>query len=105
MRIITILAASALLSVSVAGRQAAPITTAGQPARLDIRVAGDHSLRITLKPTSFKGDFPATPAVMTRSWAAPAISLQSLAGRIERAVGRFRVVVEPSPLRVTVLGA
>ena len=105
MRIITILAASALLSVSVAGRQAAPITTAGQPARLDIRVAGDHSLRITLKPTSFKGDFPATPAVMTRSWAAPAISLQSLAGRIERAVGRFRVVLEPSPLRVTVLGA
>jgi alpha-glucosidase/alpha-D-xyloside xylohydrolase len=101
MRFITILAA-ALLSTGVTGQQAPLITTAGQPAKLDIRVAGAHSLRITLKPASVTGDFPATPAVVDRSWPQPAISLRSLAGRIERAVGRFRVVVEPSPLRVTV---
>jgi hypothetical protein len=40
--------------------------------------------------------------VAERFWPAPVISLQSLASRIERAVGKFRVAVEPSPLRVTV---
>ncbi len=105
MRLVTILAAVALLSASATGQQSTPITTAGQPAQLDIRVAGAHSLRITLKPVSFTGDFPATPAVADRSWPAPAISLRSLAARIERAVGRFRVDVEPSPLRVTVRDA
>ena len=105
MKSVTILAAAALLSVSATVRQAPPITTAGQPAQLDIRVAGPNSLRVTLKPVSFTGDFPATPAVADRVVAAPAISLRSLAGRVERAVGRFRVVVEPSPLRVTVRDA
>ena len=99
MRLITILAV-ALLSTGITGQQAPLITTAGQPARLDIRVAGANSLRVTLKPVSFVGDFPATPAVADRKWPAPALTLQSLAARTERTVGRFRVVVEPSPLRV-----
>jgi len=105
MRFAAIVAAAALISISVAGQEAPPIMIGGQPARLDIRVAGENSLRVTLKPVSFTGDFPATPAVAARSWPQPAISLQSLAGRVERAVGRFRVVVEPSPLRVTVRDA
>ena len=54
---------------------------------------------------SFTASFPATPAVADRSWPAPAISLRSLAARVERPVGRFRVAVEPSPLRVTVRDA
>jgi alpha-glucosidase (family GH31 glycosyl hydrolase) len=110
MKSLTILAAAALLSLSAAARQAIPITTAGQPAQLDVRSAGAHSLRVTLKPISFKREFPATPAVADRTWPGPAISLRSLAGRVERAVGRFRVAVESvpsavegsSPLRVTV---
>ena len=71
MRFLTILAV-ALLSAGVTGQQAPLITTAGQPARLDIRVAGANSLRVTLKPVSFTGDFPATPAVVNRTWPAPA---------------------------------
>ena len=53
--ILTILAAAALLSVSATGRQALPIMTAGQPAQLDIRAAGPHSLRVTLSADSFRG--------------------------------------------------
>jgi alpha-glucosidase/alpha-D-xyloside xylohydrolase len=41
--------------VSVAAQ---PITAAGQPAQLDIRAAGEHSLRVTLKPIGFAGAFP-----------------------------------------------
>ena len=40
------------------------ITAAGQPAQLDIRAAGDASIRVTLKPLSFKNDFPEHPAVV-----------------------------------------
>jgi len=104
MRIVPTLATAAFLTASLAGRQATAITTAGQPAQLDIRSAGPNSLRITLKPVSFAGDFPATPAVADRSWPAPGISVRSLSldRRLERTVGKFRVVVEPSPLSVRV---
>src|SRR5688500_3443388 len=101
------------LAIGAAGQSATSITTAGQPAQLDIRSAGTNTLRVTLKPLSFKQDFPATPAVAVRSWPPPAISLRTLAGRVERSVGRFRVAVErvpsavegPEPLRVTVRDA
>src|SRR6185503_1210415 len=39
------------------------ITTANKPAQLDIRIAGSNSIRITLKPLTFKPDFPYTPAI------------------------------------------
>ena len=38
------------------------VTAAGQPAQLDIRVAGERSIRVTLKPLTFKEDFPVNPA-------------------------------------------
>jgi alpha-glucosidase (family GH31 glycosyl hydrolase) len=94
--------AAVLLATTLAARQATPITTAGQPAQLDIRSAGPNSLRITLKPVTFTGDFPATPAVTDRAWAAPAIAVRSLERRLERTVGTFRVAVDPSPLSVEV---
>ena len=52
MRLLTLLAAAALLSTTVTGQQSSLITTAGQPAQLDIRVAGTNSLRVTLKPVA-----------------------------------------------------
>ena len=106
MRIVTILAAATLLSVSVTARQAPPITTAGQPAQLDIRSAGPHSLRVTLKPVSFTGELPGHAGGGRSVVAArrPSACGRS-AARVERAVGRFRVAVEPSPLRVTVRDA
>ena len=81
------------------------LTTAGQPAELQIRVAGDRSLRVTLKPVSFKADFPATPAVVDRTYPAPAIRIRTLAKPIQQRVGRFQVAVRPSPLTVTVTNA
>lgn len=101
MRLATLFLA-ALISASFTAPQASGITAAGQPAQLDIRVAGANSLRVTLKPLTFKANFPNTPAVADRTWPAPALTLRSISARIERPVGRFRVVVEPAPLRVTV---
>ena len=53
--------------VGAGAAQAQPITTAGQPAQLDVRAAGEHSLRITLKPVSMKEDFPINPAITDRT--------------------------------------
>ena len=82
-----------------------PITTAGQPAQLDIRAAGGHSLRITLKPISFSGDVPFTPAVAERPYPAPAISLRELGAPLTRKVGELLVEVRPAPLSITVTNA
>src|SRR5215213_554985 len=62
------------LVTSVAGgiASAQQITTAGQPARLDVRVAGERSIRVTLRPLTFTDDFPFNPGVAERSYPAPA---------------------------------
>ncbi len=58
------------LSIAAAAQNppAAPITTAGGPAQLDIRQAGEHSLRVTLKPIGFEADLPENPALADRAW-------------------------------------
>lgn len=81
------------------------ITTAGQPARLDIREAGANSVRITLKPLSFKEDFAFTPALTERKYAAAAISLVELKTTVKKKVGSLQVEVRPSPLTVIVSNA
>ena len=42
--------------------QSAQITAAGQPARLDVRVAGPNSVRVTLAPLNI-AEAPANPAL------------------------------------------
>jgi alpha-glucosidase (family GH31 glycosyl hydrolase) len=91
--------------IAAATAHAQPITTAGQPAQLDVRVAGDHSLRVTLKPASFAPEFPETPAVAERSYPRPAITIRELAKPLRRKVGSFDVEVRPSPLSVAIRGA
>src|SRR4051812_22580200 len=91
-----------VISLAAIGVQAQPITTAGQPAQLDIRVAGEHSIRITLKPISLKENFPFTPALAVRDYPAPAISLREMTGTIKKQLGSLRVEVRPHPLTVTV---
>jgi alpha-glucosidase/alpha-D-xyloside xylohydrolase len=81
------------------------ITAAGQPAQLDIRAAGDRALRVTLKPLTFKENFPATPAVVDRSYSAPAITVRELAKPVQRTLGGLAVEVRPNPLTVTVKNA
>src|SRR4051812_41912693 len=78
---ISIVAALTTLSSLVSSQQ---LTTAGRPAELDIRISGEHSLRITLKPLGFADGFPFSPGVAVRSYPAPAISLRSLAHPVRK---------------------
>src|SRR5262245_44183848 len=98
---LSILSIPVLLVISYSAH-AQKIQTSGQPAQLDIRAAGTHSIRITLKPVSFPGTFPYTPAVVEKNYTAPVISLRNISKPIKRKVGNLIVEVLPLPLRVIV---
>ena len=85
-----------------ASAEAQRITAAGQPAQLDVRVAGERSLRVTLKPATMKADFPVNPAIATRPYPAPALSLREITSPVHKKIGAFTVDVRPGPLAVTV---
>lgn len=78
------------------------ITAAGKPAQLDIRLAGANSIRVTLKPVTFKENFPFTPALAERSYPAPIISLNSIDKFVKKKVGNLNVEVRPGPLTIIV---
>jgi alpha-glucosidase/alpha-D-xyloside xylohydrolase len=78
------------------------ITAAGQPAQLDVRAAGERTIRITLKPLSFQGDFPLTPALAGRAYPSPALRLREIRNPVKRKVGNLNVEVRPNPLTVIV---
>jgi alpha-glucosidase/alpha-D-xyloside xylohydrolase len=94
-----------LLFVSANGSLAQPITSAGQPARLDVRVSGRDSIRITLKPLTFTPDFPESPGVAERTYPAPALTLREMTKPVRRNVGRLTVDVRPKPLTIVVTNA
>ena len=77
MRATVTMLAIAAICATARPATAQPITAAGQPAQLDVRVAGDHTLRVTLKPLTFRGDFPQTPAVVDREYPSAALSIRS----------------------------
>ena len=84
-----VLSLLAFVLVHAAGAATAqPITAAGQPAQLDVRVAGERSIRVTLKPVSFKDDFPDNPALAERTYPPPALSLREVARPLRRKVGK-----------------
>lgn len=78
------------------------VTAADQPAQLDIRVAGENSIRITLKPLSFKDNFPFHPALAERNYPTPGISLREINKTVKKQVGSLDVEVQPGPLTVIV---
>lgn len=82
--------------------RAQQITAAGQPAQLDIRAAGERSIRVTLKPTSFRDDFPFTPALAERSYSAPVLTLRTIAAPVKKTVGSLNVELRPNPLTLIV---
>ncbi|MCB0630821.1 MAG: glycoside hydrolase family 31 protein [Saprospiraceae bacterium] len=84
---------------------AQPIIAAGQEAQLDIRVAGTHSLRITLKPLSFKAAFPHNPALAEREYPSPGISLRAISRPVRQKVGEMVVEVQPDPLKLIISNA
>jgi alpha-glucosidase/alpha-D-xyloside xylohydrolase len=85
--------------------QARTITTAGQPAQLDIRAAGERSVRVTLAPVALGGRLPANPALASRTYPTAALSLRTLDGPVKRKVGALSVDVQPNPLTVRVTDA
>ncbi len=91
----------ALLAISSAP-QAQQITAAGKPAQLDIRQAGANSIRITLKPVSFKENFPYTPALAERTYQSTVISLTAIDKIVKKKVGSLNVEVQPDPLTIKV---
>ena len=100
-RVQRVLCLIALLAIPAAA-PAQQITAAGQPAQLDVRLAGDGSIRVTLKPVSFKAAFPVHPAVATRTYPAPALTLRELTSPVQKRVGTFTVSVRPNPLTLSV---
>ena len=85
-----------------AAADAQTITAAGQPAQLDVRVAGDRSIRVTLKPVSFDDDYPVNPAVAPRPYPAPALRLRQITGTVQKKVGTLTVTVRANPLTLSV---
>ena len=85
-------------SLGTASANAQLITAAGEPAQLDVRAAGERSVRITLKPVGFREEFPANPAVVARSYPSPALSLREVTRPVRKRVGAFSVEVRPNPL-------
>jgi alpha-glucosidase (family GH31 glycosyl hydrolase) len=80
---------------------AQPLIVAGRPSQLDIRKAGDKSLRITLKPVSYQGNFPMTPALTNRKYDPPVLSIKE-GKTIKKTAGNFIIKITQSPLSVTV---
>jgi alpha-glucosidase (family GH31 glycosyl hydrolase) len=81
---------------------ASPLTVAGQPAVLKVRAAGENSIRITLKPESFKPEFPEGPILPDRNYPRPALTLRDIKKPVSATVAGLRVTVQPEPLRLTV---
>ncbi len=90
---------------SAATVRAQQITAVGQPAELDVRAAGEHSIRVTLEPVSYAADFPFTPALVERDYPAPVISLREITAPVSRRVGNLNVEVRPDPLTLVVTDA
>jgi alpha-glucosidase/alpha-D-xyloside xylohydrolase len=88
-----------LFGVATTG-PAGEIRSHDQPAQLDIRPAGENSIRVTLKPISFKPEFPFSPALVEREYAAPSISLREISRPVKAQVGRLNVEVLPHPLTI-----
>ncbi|MEO5819811.1 MAG: TIM-barrel domain-containing protein [Vicinamibacteraceae bacterium] len=91
-----------IVALSAVRAGAQPITTAGAPAQLDVRAAGERSLRITLKPVSFKDDFPVNPAIVDGRRVPPALSLRKLTKPVRRVIGALAVEVRPNPLTLRI---
>jgi alpha-glucosidase/alpha-D-xyloside xylohydrolase len=100
-RLYGLFAGAALLAMAANGF-GSNIRSAGQPAQLDIRAAGEHSIRVTLKPLSSEEEFPFTPALAERDYPDPAISLREINGTVKRRVGNLNVEVRQGPLTVIV---
>ena len=99
-----------LMSVAIGilfarGIAAEPLADLPSPASLEVRQAGRHSLRITLKPVRYTNELPFHPAVAERPYPAPELTWRDLPEPVSAVVAGMNVVVKPNPLSVTVTRA
>ncbi len=79
------------------------ITANGQPAELNIRKAGEHAIRVTLKPLTYQKDFPFSPAVKeTLEPAIAEISLRTINSPLKKKIGNLVIEIKPAPLSVII---
>ena len=90
------------LALTATTAHAQQITSAGQPAQIDIRAAGDRSIRVTLKPLSHKAAFPENPAIVERAYPTPALTAQTLSRPMQRTIATLRVELKPNPMTLVV---
>ena len=94
--------AVSLLFVAGSSARAQQITSAGRPAQLDIRAAGEASIRVTLVPIDVGNRALYTPALAERRYAEPAISMRTIASPVRRRIASLMVEVRADPLTVNV---
>ncbi len=97
------LPASFLILASVAA--AAPIEVAGIPCELALRPAGDHAVRVTLRPIGHPDPVPVNPALAAKDPAEPVLTLRESGDPTRAKVGDLAVEVSFTPLEITVTRA
>ncbi len=73
-----------------------------QEVNLNIREAGEHSIRITITPEGYEQEFPYTPALEEREYKKAKISISKTGKPIRKTIGSLVVEVSNNPLRVNV---
>ena len=84
------------------GAAAQQIMAGGRPARLDIRAAGAHAIRVTLAPLGPTTETPYSPAVAERAYPPPVVSVRTLAKPVSVKARALSVRVQPDPLTLVV---
>jgi alpha-glucosidase (family GH31 glycosyl hydrolase) len=74
----------------------------GVPVELAVRAAGEHSVRVTLKPADFAREFPENPALADRKYAKPEIRLREIEQPVSATLGDLVVTVRGEPLEIEI---
>lgn len=90
------------LALCVGLAHAVELRSAGQPAELAIRRAGEHGLRITLKPVAYTKDFPSEPLLPDRAYPDPLLRLREITAPVQAVAGDLQVQVKAEPLTVLI---
>jgi len=74
----------------------------GSSMQLQIRDAGERSIRVTLMPINLDDDLSHNPVLSDIEYSDPVISIRELSSPLEKEVGNFTVNVLPEPLKIIV---
>jgi alpha-glucosidase (family GH31 glycosyl hydrolase) len=90
------------LAISPASR-AAPLRIEGHELELAVRAAGDHGIRLTLKPPGQATAFPENPALVERKYPDAVIAVREIGHQPQKAkAGKLSVEVSANPLTVSI---